>query len=463
MSATKFSPRIIWLIFADVAMIYGGIMLALYMRLGIGGAVYQLEENNAWYKIALATSACLLLLYIYDLYDYTVIANRRELFLRLVQSLGIAWALLAVLFYFIPPLLIGRGVSLYSVAIVLVLLLFWRVLIHGLTGHPNIGEKILIVGSGKEAHETAKVAWDRRDAGFRIVGFVTENGYQPKDMIGRGEVLGTTGDLEEIIKDKGINRVVTAIRERRGTLPTEALLKMSLAGDVSIEECTSFYERVTGQVQLDMLRPSWLIFEGPGRETRLKFVVREAVHRSLAVLGLILSLPIALVTAAVVKIDSRGPVFYRQTRVGKNGHEFDVIKFRSMKTDAEKDGKPIWATTDDDRVTRVGSLIRKIRVDEIPQFWNIIKGEMSFVGPRPERPHFVAQLAKEIPFYEHRHLVAPGLTGWAQTKYPYGASVDDARRKLQYDLYYIKNQSLGLDLLIVFDTAKTVLFGSGGR
>ena len=463
MSATKFSPRIFWLIFADAAMIYGGIMLALYLRLGISGAAFQLEENNAWYKMGLATIVCLLILYIYDLYDYVVIANRREMFLRLIQSLGIAWALLAILFYFVPPLLIGRGVSLVSVAIVLVLLLSWRVLIHSLTGHPEIGEKILIVGAGKPALETAKGAWDRRDAGFRIVGFVSENGNVPGEKLGKSTVLGTIADLERIIKEKDVNRVVTAVRERRGTFPTETLLKMSLAGDVTIEECTSFYERVTGQVQLDMLRPSWLIFAGPGRETKLKFVIREAVHRSLAAIGLILSLPIAAVTAILVKLDSKGPVLYRQKRVGKNGREFEVIKFRSMKIDAEKEGMPIWATTDDDRVTRVGRIIRKIRVDEIPQFWNIIKGEMSFIGPRPERPHFVSQLAKEIPYYEHRHLVAPGLTGWAQTKYPYGASVEDARKKLQYDLYYIKNQTLGLDLIIVFNTIKTVLFGNGGR
>jgi lipopolysaccharide/colanic/teichoic acid biosynthesis glycosyltransferase len=174
-------------------------------------------------------------------------------------------------------------------------------------------------------------------------------------------------------------------------------------------------------------------------------------------------LPIALVTAVLIKLESKGAVLYRQERVGKNGKIIKVIKFRSMHSNAEKDGKPVGAIAGDDRVTRIGRIIRKIRVDEIPQFWNIIKGEMSFVGPRPERPHFVAQLAEEIPFYEHRHLVAPGLTGWAQIKYPYGASVHDARQKLQYDLYYIKNQSLALDLVIVFETVKTVLFSKGGR
>lgn len=463
MSGTRFSSRTIWLILADIAFIYGGIMLALYLRLGFNGTEYQLNANNGWAKIALATLVCLLILYFYDLYDYTVIANRRELLLRLVQSLGIAWALLALLFYFVPPLLIGRGVSIYSVVIVLVVLLVWRILIHTLTGHPDIGEKIVVVGTGKAAHDTANVAWERRDAGYRIVGFVSENGHKPHEKIDENQVLGTTDELENIIKTGNIDRVVIAVRERRGTFPTETLLKMSLAGNVNIEECTSFFERVTGKVHLDLLRPSWLIFAGRRKDTRLKSAFREAFHRSLALVGLILSLPIALLTALLIKIDSKGPIFYKQERVGKNGRVFEVIKFRSMKTDAEKDGKPIWAKSDDDRVTRVGRVIRKIRVDEIPQFLNIIKGEMSFVGPRPERPHFVSQLAKEIPFYEHRHLTAPGLTGWAQTKYPYGASVEDAKQKLQYDLYYIKNQSLSLDFVIVFETVKTVLFSRGGR
>lgn len=200
MSGTKFSSRTIWLLLADIAIIYGGIMLALYLRLGVTGSEFQLNENNGWYKIAFATSICLLIIYFYDLYDYTIIANRRELFLRLVQSLGIAWAILAFIFYLIPPLLIGRGVSVYSVIIVIGALLIWRVLIHYLTGHPDIGEKILIVGSGKTALETAEVAWDRRDAGFRIMGFISENGHKPQQKLGQSEIVGTTQDLENIIK-----------------------------------------------------------------------------------------------------------------------------------------------------------------------------------------------------------------------------------------------------------------------
>ena len=390
----RFSPRIIWLLFSDAAIIYGGIVAGMYIRLGISGSEYQLNERNGWLKIAFASVVCLLVLYFYDLYEYTVMSNRRELMLRLVQALGISWILLALLFYFVPQLLIGRGVSVISVFVVLVLLLVWRILIHLLTGHPEIGEKILLVGTGKAARETAEAVWERRDAGYRIVGFVTENGFKSGEKIGQSEILGTADQLANIVQKERVDRIVMAVRERRGTFPIETLLKMSLAGDVSIEECTSFFERVTGQVHIDMLRPSWLIFAGRARETRLKSAFRELVHRSLALLGLIVSLPIALLTALLIKIDSKGPVFYRQKRVGKNGRIFNVVKFRSMKTDAEADGKPVWATSDDDRATRVGRVIRKIRVDEIPQFWNIIKGEMNFVGPRPERPHFVEQLAQ---------------------------------------------------------------------
>lgn len=463
MSGRSFSPRTVGLILADAAILYGGVILALYLRLGFDGTIYQLNENNGWMKVTLATSVCLLLLYFYDLYDYTVMGNRRELLLRMIQALGIAWALLALLFYFAPPLLIGRGTSIYSVLITLVLLLLWRSLIHFLTGHPDIGEKILIVGAGRAAIDTAEAVLKRRDAGYRIIGFVTEDYETVKMRLPEARVLGTTDNLEKIVHDEKIDRIVIAVRERRGSFPTEALLRMSLASNVSIEECTSFYERITGQVHLDMLRPSWLIFAGRARDTRLKTVLRDSLHRMLALVGLIVSFPIAILTAILIKLDSRGEIFYKQERIGKNGRIFQVLKFRSMKTDAEADGKPIWAASDDERTTRVGRVIRKIRVDEIPQFWNIIKGEMSFIGPRPERPHFVAQLAEEVPFYEHRHLVAPGLTGWAQIKYPYGASVEDARQKLQYDLFYIKNQTLALDIIIVVETIKTVLFGRGGR
>jgi sugar transferase (PEP-CTERM system associated) len=418
----RFSPRIFWLILADAAILYSGVIIAMYIRLGTSGTANELALKNGWMKIGIASAVCLLILYFYDLYDYIVMTNRRELLLRLVQALGIAWILLAMLFYFFPPLLLGRGVSVISVPLVLGLLLAWRIFIHSLTGHPDIGEKILVVGTGQTALDTAEAVWERRDAGYRIVGFVSENGAKPREKLGQSEILGKAADLENVIRNEKIDRVVIAVHERRGAFPAEALLKMSLAGDVSIEECTSFFERITGKVHVDMLRPSWLIFAGRRRDSPVKMALREGIHRLMALCGLIISLPIAIFTAISIKLDSKGPVFYKQERVGINGQVFNVIKFRSMKVDAEEEGKPLWAATNDERTTRVGKVIRKLRIDEIPQFWNILKGDMNFVGPRPERPHFVTQLATEIPYFEHRHLVAPGLTGWAQIKYPYGAS-----------------------------------------
>jgi len=293
-----------------------------------------------------------------------------------------------------------------------------------------------------------------------VVGFVDND----PELVGKSlinpKVIGLTSDLRAIVKKENIDRIVVAIGDRRGHFPTQELLRLSLSGDVSIEESASFYERLTGRVLLDMIRPSWLIFSSRGQRARINEFARIIMHRSVALIGALLSLPIAIITAVLIKIDSRGPVFYKQERVGKNGRPFTLIKFRSMRVDAEKDG-PVWAKTEDERTTRVGRIIRKIRVDEIPQFWSILRGDMNFVGPRPERPHFVAQLAQEIPFYEQRHLIPPGLTGWAQIKYPYGASIEDARQKLQYDLYYIKNQSLTLDATILFETVKTILFGRG--
>lgn len=441
-------------------LLFGGMVIAAYLRMGTAEAERQLIETHGFYKIGLATLFFLASFYLYDLYDFVVMHDRRELVLRMIQALGLAWVALALLFYAVPQLMIGRGVSVISLPLALGSMVTWRLFIHWVLGHPQFGERILIVGSGEMSIETARAILERRDAGYRIVGFTDNDASLLGKSLINPTVIGLTSDLEQIVRSENIDRVVVGMGERRGQFPTDQLLRMSLTGNVHIEECASFYERVTGKVHLEMVRPSWLIFSGRGRQTQMSAFVRVAVHRLLALIGGLISLPIALLTALAIKLESPGPVLYRQERVGRNGRLFTLMKFRSMRIDAEKDG-PRWAKTTDDRATRVGRIIRKIRVDEIPQFWNILCGDMNFVGPRPERPHFVKQLAQEIPFYEQRHLIAPGLTGWAQIKYPYGASIEDAREKLQYDLYYIKNQSLILDGMILFETTKTILFGRG--
>jgi sugar transferase (PEP-CTERM system associated) len=458
----RINARTALLIVVEAMLIFVAMITAVYVRLGVLGAEEQLLHSYGFYKIALATIFCLSAFYLYDLYDYVVMHDRRELVLRLIQALGLAWVALALVIYAVPQMLIGRGVSSIALPLALTLMVSWRVTIHWFLGHPQIGERVLIVGSGASAVEVAREALERRDAGYRVIGFVdTDPALVGKSLI-NPRVIGLTSELGALVKRENVDRIVVALGERRGQFPTDQLLDLSLSGNVSIEECASFYERLTGRVHLDMMRPSWLIFSGRGRQKRLSAFSRALMHRSVALCGALLSLPVALLTAILIKLESRGPILYKQERVGMNGQPFILMKFRSMRVDAEKDG-PAWAKTDDDRATRVGRVIRKIRVDEIPQFWNILKGEMSFVGPRPERPHFVAQLAQEIPYYEQRHLIAPGLTGWAQIKYPYGSSIEDARQKLQYDLYYIKNQSLSLDAAILFETVKTILFGRGAR
>jgi sugar transferase (PEP-CTERM system associated) len=460
--SSRFNIRTVILLLVEAAVLFGSIMVAVYLRFGQEDARTELLENYGFLKAGLATGFCLIAFYFYDLYDFLVMHDRRELVLRLVQALGLAWVALAITFYIFPKLMIGRGVSLaaFPLALSLSLMVCWRVSIHWVLGHPHFGERILVVGSGANAVEVAREVLGRKDAGYRIVGFVDND----PELVGKSllnpRVLGLAADLDQIVRRENVDRIVVAMGERRGQFPTAELLQLSLGGDVSIEEGASFYERLTGRVSLDMLRPSWLIFSGRGRQARIAGLFRNVMHRLVALVGGILSLPIAIVTAILIKLDSPGPVFYKQERVGRNGKPFTLMKFRSMRVDAEKDG-PVWAATSDDRATRVGWIIRKIRVDEIPQFWSILRGEMSFVGPRPERPHFVSQLAQEIPYYEQRHLIAPGLTGWAQIKYPYGASIEDARQKLQYDLYYIKNQSLVLDAIILFETIKIIIFGRG--
>jgi len=460
LSTSRANTRTSLLLLAEAAVVFGAIIGAVYLRLGNEDAHNELLMRQGFLKAALATLFCLAAFYLFDLYDFVVMHDRRELVLRLVQALGLAWVALALAFYAFPQLMLGRGISLLALPLALGLMVSWRVSIHWLLGHPDFGEKILIVGSGTFAVEVAREMLDRPDAGYRIAGFV---GNDP-ELLGKSlinpRVIGLFSDLDEVVQREGIDRIVVAMGERRGQLPTGELLQLSLAGTVNIEEGASFYERVTGRVSLNMIRPSWLIFSSRGRQARIAGIARNVVHRLVALVGGLLSLPIAIVTAILIKLDSRGPILYKQERVGKNGGLFMVMKFRSMRTDAEKAG-PVWATENDDRTTRVGKIIRKLRIDEIPQFWNILRGEMDFVGPRPERPHFVSQLAEEIPYYEQRHLIAPGLTGWAQIKYPYGASIEDARQKLQYDLYYIKNQSLMLDALILFETIKIIVFGRG--
>ena len=434
---------------------------AIWIRFG-AEAINVLSSFQGWSRIALSMVIVQSSFYIFDLYDFRLIRRRSTLYIRICQALGLASIALAVVFYMFPQMTVGRGVFLVSVLLMLTVMAWWRVWVMWLLGHPRFAERVLILGTEKGAVDLAREMLERLEVGYKVVGFV---GDDPK-LVGQSLinpcVIGLTSDLEEIVQRHEPDRIVVAVNDRRGHLPLDPLLRLKLRGDVAVEESASFYERLTGKISTEMLRPSSLIFADGSRLRRTYKRVRGLADAVFALLGLVLSMPLMALTAIAIRLESRGPVFYTQERVGAHNRTFNIIKFRSMVIDAEKDG-PVWAGECDARVTRVGRVIRKLRIDELPQFINVLRGEMSFIGPRPERPIFVSELERTIPYYSQRHLLKPGLTGWAQIRYPYGASIEDAMEKLKYDLYYIKNQSPMLDAMILFDTVRIVLFGRGAR
>lgn len=329
--------------------------------------------------------------------------------------------------------------------------------------------RVLVIGSGERAAKIHRLCLLRHDRSVHVVGYVRLG--SPPDAPAGPEANRRQGDrrpdywivpeqLMDFCAEQKVDEIVVASEERRG-LPIQALLACKLRG-IKVTEYSSFWERESGQIDLDGITPSWLVFSDGFQTGALRAVVKRAFDSIVSLTLLLLTLPVTLAAAALIKLESQGPLFYQQERVGLNGRPFMVLKFRSMRTDAEKDG-PRWAAKNDSRVTRVGAFIRKVRIDEIPQVVNVLRGDMAFVGPRPERPVFVDELAEKIPYYTERHSVKPGITGWAQINYPYGSGIDDAKMKLSYDLYYIKNGSLFLDIIIMVQTVKVLLWNAGAR
>lgn len=325
-----------------------------------------------------------------------------------------------------------------------------------------LARRILVVGTGADAATVERDLSHLGGHGLTVVGFLPANGEEGC-KVNPAQVLRQTGSLQQIARELRVSEVIVAVRERRGgALPLRELLDCKLAG-IKVYDLSTFFERVRGQVRIDSLKASWLIYGDGFRQDWGRTFIKRCFDLVAASILLVLALPVMIVTAILILFEDGAPVLYRQERVGLGGRTFKVIKFRSMRSDAEKDGKPRWATSGDDRATRVGRIIRRTRIDELPQLVNVLMGEMSLVGPRPERPYFVDQLTRDIPFYAVRHCVKPGVTGWAQVRYQYGATVDDAIEKLQYDLYYVKNHTLVLDTLVLFETVRVVLTGEGAH
>jgi len=358
-----------------------------------------------------------------------------------------------------PSIVIGGGIFLTSLGLLLVAIPVWRLAFEGLTRDPHLEEHILIVGTGALARTVAQQILAQHDFAYRIVGFVDDG--PANEAPGDPLVLGRAGDLPHLIARHHVDRIVVSLTDRRGKLPITELLQAKLSG-IRVEDAATTYERITGKILTDGIKPSWLIFSDGFCASRGTRWVKRGIDLVLAFVGLIVAAPLMALTGIAIRLDSPGPILYCQDRVGENGRVFTLCKFRSMRADAEN-GTPVWAKEKDDRVTRVGRFLRLARLDELPQLWNVLKGDMSFVGPRPERPFFVEQLAAAIPFYMERHAVKPGVTGWAQVKYRYGSSIEDAMEKFRYDLYYIKHLSIVFDLTIVVDTVKVILSGKGAK
>ena len=402
-----------------------------------------------------------LTLYVAGVYDYDSRLGHKELLVRAVSAAAV-WAILYAAFAFSAPAFrLGRrasflGLGIGTMGVIALRWLFW---LH--TATARLRERVLFLGATPLAERLIS-ALEVNNAGYEILGYVDDRPAQEVALTNGFRVLGRTHQLQEIVTANQAGMIVVALAERRGAFPMQAILDCKLRG-IRIEDWPAFYEKITGKIVVQNLRPSWLVFSEGFTRTRITRLVKQVIDLGLSSLFLGLGWPIFLLIAIAIKLDSPGPVFFRQERVGERGRIFTLLKFRTMVENAEALTGPVWATEEDPRTTRVGQWLRKTRLDEFPQILNVLEGKMSFIGPRPERPHFVAQLEERIPYYAQRHTIKPGITGWAQVRYRYGATIEDAEEKLQYDLYYVKNMSLFLDMLILLSSIQVVLFGRGAR
>jgi sugar transferase (PEP-CTERM system associated) len=427
------------------------------------GAVYEFREDSyialnyddGYYKLFGVTVLVLLCSHWLDLYDTARLNTKGELYFRLLMVPGVLAFVLAAVAYIHPNYLLGKNSSTVGLLILTVALFGWRIGFTWLVQLPILVERIYVLGTGERAQRVVTGLRQNPEIGVEIASWTGK-------MEGAVTRESVAAHLMEVVHKQKIHRVIVAMPDRRGTIPMQELLELRMKG-VKIEEATTWLEKISGKIEVENLYPSWLVFGEGFRRSSAFILVRRVISVVISLIGLILAFPLLPFIVLSIRLDSRGPVFYTQRRVGKGGRVFNVVKFRTMRQDAEAKSGPQWAGDNDPRITRVGKFLRSSRLDEIPQLWCVLRGDMAFVGPRPERPEFIERLSKEIPYYGVRHMVRPGLTGWAQVRYKYGSTIADAREKLQYDLFYIKNASIGLDLLIMFQTVKTVLLRRGAQ
>lgn len=457
-----FSPRKTIFILGEGILIYAAVTIAAYFIIGESVPIIDVVEMF-WARILLVAVVAQLSLYFNDLYEFNVSENMIDLATRLIQSVGITSIVLAVVYFIWPDAIIGRWIFFASIIILLLFLVSWRILYTIIIQKRIFVEKAIVIGVGELASDIMREIKNRRDSSYDIKGLCGhENEKNIGDNLGGVPIkYGFKGLCDFAIKEQAASLIV-AMDEKRGFMPYDQLLNCKVKG-ISIIDGESFYERITGKILVEKINPSWLIFSDGFKKSNANKIIKRFTGLLLSSTMLVCLFPFMLLVAIAIKLESRGPVIFSQERVGENQELFTLYKFRSMKMNAEKESGPVWATEDDPRITKIGKIIRKLRIDELPQLYNVFKGDMSFVGPRPEREHFVDILIKKVPYYRERFSVKPGLTGWAQIKYPYGATEKDALEKLKYELYYIKNMTMIMDLMIIFHTVKIVLLGRGSR
>ena len=434
-------------------------LLAAVFFLGADDAFLTLNYEYGFAKIAAVTTLSLMFSYYFDLYEPQIVSVRHEIYFRILLVLGFDCFVIAAIIFFFPGFVLGEErVYAAGLALLTPALILWRQAYDWIVGHRFFRERVFVLGTGEYAHSIVNTIQTRSELGMEVVEW-NDMTHEPPEH--RKQIwIDTLTRLSNGVFPP-ISRIIVALESPRGELPVEELLNLRFRG-ITIEEAGILRERLSGKIQLDGLRPSNFLYSDGFRIRPAQQLSRHIVSTLAAATGLLLFLPFFPLVVLAVRLSSKGPIFFRQTRVGVGGRNFHVYKFRSMFIDAEAAGAR-WATKNDPRVTKVGMFMRKTRIDEIPQLWNVLRGDMGFVGPRPERPEFVPMLQEALPFYYLRHLIRPGLTGWAQVRYGYGATLAETREKLEYDLYYIKHMSLGLDLLIMFETIKTILRRRGAQ
>jgi sugar transferase (PEP-CTERM system associated) len=450
-----YPTRTVMLLLCEACIVSGCFLLATWMILG-NQTIFALQLQGGFLKIGIITAVSLILSYYFDLYEPTIVSGRLQIYFRILLVLGFDCFLLSATLLLDPDATIAPYVYVLGFLLLAPSLILMRRGYEWIIGRKVFRERIYVLGAGDYARSIVDTIRSRGDLGMEVVD------WQDVQMEPSERKKVWIEALEKIGRAKlPVHRIIVAMESRRGELPVQELLTLRFQG-IAVEEDGTLRERLYGKIQLDGLRPSNFLYSEGFRIHASQQFTRQMVSIIAAATGLLLFLPFFPLVALAVKLSSKGPLFFRQQRVGMGGRIFGVIKFRTMFTDAEAGGAK-WATKNDPRVTRVGMILRKTRIDEIPQLWNVLRGDMGFVGPRPERPEFVQWLSEELPFYYLRTLIRPGLTGWAQVRYGYGATLAETREKLEYDLYYIKHMSLGLDLLIMFETIKTILRRRGAQ